>query len=170
MKFRAAVAGVVALVLVGCTTPPKPQPLPSVTITWAGTTVTKGSTRVPDPSSPTGYRSKMTWWAPASDASPIHAGLGTSMGVAFILSNTGAAGPIPVQVTWTFPPPGIQWHGSDGARRSSDRTVQYCIDGQESLAGWRFSEPSELVPGTWTVELAIAGNTFLRRQFDVVVQ
>jgi hypothetical protein len=169
MKFRVAVASIGALVVVGCSTPPQPQHPPTVTLTWAGTTVTKGSTRVPDATSPTGYRSRMTWWAPASDASPIHAALGTSMGVAFILSNTGAAGPIPVQVTWIFPSPGIRWHDADGGPRSSDRTVQYCIDGQETLAGWRFSEPSELVPGTWSVELAIAGNTFLRRQFDVVV-
>lgn len=167
----ALVFSMVAFVAAGCATSPVAEGPATVAETWVGTVVLEGRSRTPDPSSATGYRGQFKSWAPASDASPIRAGVGTSMGVAYILSNIRAGGPIPVQVTWTFPPPGIRTHGiATGALQSSDRGVQYCSPEQECLAAWSFAEPWEVVPGTWTVELAVAGKTFLRRQLEVVSQ
>jgi len=98
----------------------------------------------------------------------VIARIGTYFGIRYRLIGTPRGMAVPITVVERFPKPGVRPAGVDQPfTDDAYTTVQRIGDGLFHLAS--FKQPSELVPGVWTIELWINGKKLAEEKFNVIL-
>ena len=94
---------------------------------------------------------------------------GTNFGVAFRFRNAPEDTPVDYRAVWRFPKPGLVNPTNMNAFLQYETTPSVC---QVNICvyGWAFSEPWEMVTGTWTLELWRGTRKLHEQMFEVVSQ
>jgi hypothetical protein len=97
----------------------------------------------------------------------IPAKTGTNFGVAFKFRNASGEDPVEYRAIWRFPKPGLINPKNKNTFFEYETTPSVC---QRSVCvyGWSFSEPWEMVIGTWTLELWRGSRKLHEQVFEVV--
>lgn len=141
----------------GCaSTPPAELPKgPVVTgaeILWHGTYIPAESQRIPDPSSPSGYRFEFGLPQLVRLSDQVGAKLGTSFGIIYRIEGTPIGAPVDITDITVFPAGGIATPLSHRIIHDY-RRVKHLEIGEQSMTGYRFELPSELKTGTWRMQV-----------------
>lgn len=92
---------------------------------------------------------------------------GTNFGVAFKFRNAPEDTPVDYRAVWRFPKPGLVNPGNMNTFLKYETSPAVC-QSNVCVYGWAFSEPWEMVVGTWILELW-RGNRKLHEQWFEVV-
>lgn len=105
----------------------------------------------------------------AASTTTIPAQLGVRFGVRFRVAGTPDGASITLKRVWICPPPGLRSpNASQPILRMED---QYPTTiGATRYTEYRFDDPWELVPGTWTLEMWDGNRRLLSQSFTVVRQ
>jgi Domain of unknown function (DUF3859) len=164
MNYSTTVALLAALCLVGCSSTPKTRGA----VVWKGTyTPTYAPIEKPNSSSPTGRREEHTVVTRVEPTNRVPASQGARFGIQYWLEMARPSADR--EIVWTFPPEGIT-NPKTKITTKEHREPDHRFCGPESrcIAGWVLSEPWELVPGQWVVELRVDGKTVIRETFELV--
>ena len=146
-------------------------PAGEVRMLWAGiTSDTEATTDVPDSNSPLGYTSVgggARIYLEQTSRIPARLGISFSMRYSWTVPRTEV---IPHAVVWRFAKPGIK-NPKTGAVSHEYRELAVdarCSGEISCVTGWTLSDPSELLPGLWSVEVIENGKVKLRHTFELV--
>lgn len=139
-------------------------------VVWFGIYKISAIRRVDDPKAPGQSRGIVLGdYAPVQDRATarVPAKAGNNFGVAFKFRNASEDSPVDYRAVWRFPKPGLTNPTNTKTFLEYESTASVCLGGV-CVYGWSFSEPWEMVIGTWTLELW-RGSTKLHEQvFEVV--
>lgn len=106
-------------------------------------------------------------WRLISRTNQIPAIFGTQFGITWTFDSPAKQGRHRFKTVWEFPDVGI----ANPTTGKAVRRLEFdggCNSGAECFAGWKFTDPWELVPGRWTLEIWADGARLLRQHFDVL--
>jgi hypothetical protein len=149
--------------LVGCATAN-----PRAKLVWAGIQCYDSAERQADASTPSGFRlTNITGPILLTKTTTIKAELGRSFGIVYRLKRP-PANAIPYRVRWQFPAEGLTNPRTKATHHAFGRELGPSQAKTRGL-GWSFTEPWELVPGTWTVQILCGDQVLLTQSFEVVL-
>ena len=155
----------IALLLSPCAA----QASPTASIEWAGTYTASSIERVDSPSSVTGKLTVSSAKQLEKRGTRIEAALGTRFAMAFKFSGENSAQPVSYEEIWYFPKPGLT-NPETKQTMASEKYSVVCQLNATRIAGRIFSEPWELRPGTWAVEILVGNKPVLRQAFEISVR
>ncbi|MGD9338005.1 MAG: DUF3859 domain-containing protein [Syntrophobacterales bacterium] len=106
----------------------------------------------------------------------IPAKLGTSFGLKFVVNGHPPGSKVRILNRWLFPYPGVKNPKTGKLIHYLDQTsilpighstTSHYVISYFGLASWQFTEPSELVPGPWKLQLWHGGKMFMEKTFTV---
>lgn len=97
----------------------------------------------------------------------VPAKTGNNFGVAFKFRNASEDTPVDYRAVWRFPKPGLINPTNMKTFLEYESTTSTCLGGV-CVYGWSFSEPWEMVIGTWTLELWRGSRKLHEQVFEVV--
>jgi hypothetical protein len=163
MNIRLFALGLALAALVGCATAN-----PRAKLVWAGIYCYDSAERQADASTPSGFRlTNITQPRLLTRATTIKAELGRSFGIAYRLKRPGANA-IPYRVHWQFPADGLTNPRTKVTHHTFERELGPSQAKTRGL-GWSFTEPWELVPGIWQVQILCGDQVLLAQSFEVVL-
>jgi Domain of unknown function (DUF3859) len=94
----------------------------------------------------------------------VPARIGVQFGVRYRIIGAPDGQEATIRVKWLVPEPGMR-NPVTGVATREDEAAETVVVGTDRLAGYRFGQPWEIVPGKWTLELwsgnrQLAGVTF----------
>jgi hypothetical protein len=99
------------------------------------------------------------------EGTPIHACLGFSFGVGVLISGAREGKVILARVRVTHPPITDPRLGRSSTVDEWDAPMNAGI---ERYTGWRFDQPSELVPGSWRFEVLVENQVIAAQELNVI--
>ena len=141
--------------------------LDRIVITDAGLYERTVKSRVVDPNSPSGGRSivESKFVRPTTT---FPARLGTTFGFVYTLVGEPAGAETVLKIVSHFPPPGVRNSTTNQMQLSYEQSAPRQI-GVENYTGWTFTEPRDLIAGTWTIELWYGGRKMAEQQFTTII-
>jgi hypothetical protein len=97
----------------------------------------------------------------------VDAGLGTGIGMAYVLRGAPKGAAVSLEVAVTHPPM-VNPETKESSTRSS-ATYERVI-GQREHAVWSFDTPEDLVPGEYVIELVFEGKVLASKAFRVKIR
>jgi hypothetical protein len=123
--------------------------------------------RIVDPNSPSGSRaiveSKLV-----TSTTTIPARLGTTFGFSYTLVGQPAGAETTLKIVSHFPSPGVHNSTTNQMQLSYEQSVSREI-GAENYTGWTFTELSDLIAGTWTIEIWYDGRKMAEQKFTTTI-
>ena len=144
------------------------QTVDCIVITDAGLYERTVKSRVVDPNSPSGGRSivESRFVEPTTT---FPARLGTTFGFAYTLIGEPAGAEARVKIVSRFPPPGVPNATTNQMQLSYEQSALRQI-GVENYTGWTFTEPGDLIAGSWTIELWYGARKMAEQQFTTTIR
>lgn len=168
MYIRVFLIYMLAGLISACATvPPQPVTPQNVRLNWVGTYKVLGSQRS-DYSSITGKISRAIGWQLEQRTTDIVASVGTRFGINYTFEGTDSNVLVPHRVIIRYPEGGLTNPVTNRTAMSFTRE-KTCHIGVPSLAGQAFSEPWELVPGIWVVEIWLDNKLIASQPFTVSI-
>jgi len=160
MKFRIVVTGLLAATMCACSTTQIKATRIKSGIIYAP------AIRIADPDSPTGHMQSSKSVDGIIETTYIPAELGKRFGTIFVLIGPQQGLMLDYQVVWRFPEPGLTNPKTQITQHIYRHTNQ-CKVGALCGATWSLTEPFEVVPGEWELELRIKDAPFFTQTFEV---
>jgi hypothetical protein len=91
---------------------------------------------------------------------------GLRFGIEYRIVGEPAGGMISLKRTTIYPEGGVR-NPSTGKTAMRDEAMEQHEVGAVDYSGFRFDDPWEMVPGTWTIELSYEGRTLASESFTV---
>ena len=132
-----------------------------------GTYVANGSSYA-HPSSPQGIRIEgHDGYTHLDTTRTVTAQLGARFGFRYRVTGTGPGEYVPLTMVWKFPPPGIV--GRDPTKRVQREVVEFSATADDNyVITMSLESLSDLVPGTWTLEIWSGDEKLTEQNFDVL--
>ena len=121
----------------------------------------------PDPDAPTGAITPVPVARNVAVTTTIHGKVGLEFGLRYVIAGAPAGGDVPLDFVIRYPAPGL----ADPAAAAPVRETRFSRDktiGATLYLGYGFEDDWEIVPGTWTFEIAYDGRTLVSQAFTVV--
>lgn len=97
----------------------------------------------------------------------IAAQIGARFGFRYRVTGTQPGVYAPLKMVWKFPPPGIV--GSDPAHRVQREVVDFDATSNDNyVITMSLESPSDLVPGTWTLEIWSGDKKLTEQNFEIL--
>jgi TonB family protein len=145
------------------------EPLPPTTIRalWAGTYRYDSRREVDDANELSGKRGVLSGTQMIRSTNQIPALLGTGFGIGYAIDSPDPNEVATVRTVWKFPPQGLTNPATGKSATFLERQAQ-CRVNRDCFTGRHFSEPWELIEGTWEVELWLSDKLAIQQKFIVV--
>ena len=135
-----------------------------VEITWAGIyTADSGVTHVGTNGITSDNISNVHLAANTADI-PMQEGV--RFGVQYRLTEVPGETVVNLRKIMRFPAPGLI-PPSTGVRVPSNETVIHCVLGRVCMTGYQLTDPWEMVPGTWKIEIWSADRKLAEQSFNI---
>jgi hypothetical protein len=99
----------------------------------------------------------------------VPAQLGVRFGMEFKVIGAPANQTVSLKKVWMFPPAGLRSPKVTQPIHRDETTMKANIE-TTTYTGWRFDDPWELVPGTWTLQLWYGDQKLAEKQFTIVAR
>ncbi|HXH64463.1 MAG TPA: DUF3859 domain-containing protein [Mariprofundaceae bacterium] len=96
----------------------------------------------------------------------VPARLGTQFGLRFKLLGEPDGAQVTLKEVWIFPPAGLRPPEANEAIHQIQRNITVTM-GKTRYLSYKFDDPWELIPGTWTHELWYQGRKVVSQRFTV---
>jgi hypothetical protein len=122
--------------------------------------------QTPDASTPTGVASAVDSYKNIEATTEIPGRLGLEFGFQYVIVGAPAGAEVPVEITYTFPAPGIV-DPADPKPVLESRITRSKKIGETIYLGYGFENEWEIVPGTWTFAVSYQGKELGEQSFTV---
>jgi hypothetical protein len=119
-----------------------------------------------DASTPTGVASAVDSFKNIEATTDIPGRLGLEFGFQYVIVGEPAGAEVPVEITYTFPAPGLV-DPADPKPVPESRITRDKKIGETIYLGYGFENEWEIVPGTWTFAVAYQGKELAKQSFTV---
>jgi hypothetical protein len=128
-------------------------------------TVTLGE-QTADASTPTGVVSAVDKFKNIEATTDIHGRLGLEFGFQYVIVGAPAGAEVPVDITYTFPAPGLV-DPADPKPVLESRITRNKKIGETIYLGYGFENDWEIVPGTWSFAISYQNRELAKQSFTV---
>lgn len=163
MRIRSICFLALALILSACST----IQVQTLQVAWVGTYTVAQAERVDAPNSLTGKKSIGYGIKHNVTTTNIVANQNTRMGIGFTFENSSNLQPVAYKTVWRFPK--SITNPVTNQAFTEFQVNEVCLPKVICSTGWRFVEPWEMVPGTWTLEIWVKDQMVLTQAFNVIV-
>lgn len=168
-KTHDILAAIAALLpMVAAATEPAAPPKVSVTLEWAGIYSADLVSKTPDPRELKGFRSSVSNLQYLRQGTQLEAVPGLRFGIRYQFTGLPKMMQVRHHTVIRFPEGGLT-NPQTGRHALFDRTERWCEVDKPCLSGRQFSEPWELIPGTWAFEVWRGDKMVLSQAFEVTI-
>ncbi len=166
-RFGYVALGFVLSTLAACATN-KPIDANNFIEKWVGIFEADSIERIPSDTSPTGMRSIIRGARPIIQTTRIVPRVGMRFGFGYQLTDEQKRATGALHYVWRYPKDGIRNPLTD-VKFDKFEYQTTCTGDKTCVIGYSFTEPWEMVPGIWTLELWQGINIIHRKNFEVIL-